>query len=101
MRWLIVAIVLAAGTARADEKPWAANVSAAAQQQALGLYNDGNQLFDDGAYVTATDAANEHLLGARIDQVGALSTGALLQAFDASWPGSRAWRRQWRPRQRP
>ena len=55
MRWLIVAIVLFAGTVRADDKPWAANVSAADQQQALGLYNDGNQLFEDGAYSKALE----------------------------------------------
>ena len=58
MRWLIVATAalgLLAGTVQADDKPWAANVSAADQQQALGLYNDGNQLFDDGAYGKALE----------------------------------------------
>jgi tetratricopeptide (TPR) repeat protein len=55
VRWLIVAVVLVASTVHADDKPWAANVSAADQQQALGLYNDGNQLFEDGAYSKALE----------------------------------------------
>jgi len=39
----------------ADDKPWAASVSADDQQKALGLYNDGNQLFEDGAYGKALE----------------------------------------------
>lgn len=50
MKRLAVAIVLLAGTVHADDRPWAAGVSADAQQRALAAYNEANQLFDDGAY---------------------------------------------------
>ena len=52
---LVVALVLLAGTAAADDKPWAQGVSADVQQTALNLYNDGNQLFEDGAYGKALE----------------------------------------------
>jgi tetratricopeptide (TPR) repeat protein len=55
VRWLILAVVLATGTVHADDKPWAANVSAQQQHDALDLYNAGNQLFDDGAYGKALE----------------------------------------------
>jgi tetratricopeptide (TPR) repeat protein len=53
VRSLAVAIVLLASTVHADDRPWAAGVSAEAQQQALAAYTEANQLFDDGAYAKA------------------------------------------------
>jgi tetratricopeptide (TPR) repeat protein len=55
VRGLAVAIVLLARTVHADDRPWAAGVSAEAQQQALAAYNEANQLFEDGAYSKALE----------------------------------------------
>ena len=51
------------------------------------------RLFDDGAYVVAAQDAG--LLGARIEQVGKLSSARLMRALDATWPGNRAWAHNW------
>lgn len=57
MRALVIAILLLAVRvhAQADDRPWAAGVSADAQQQALAAYNEANQLFEDGAYARALE----------------------------------------------
>ncbi len=49
-----VAIVLAlVASAHADDKPWAAGVSAANQKQALALYKEGNAFFEQSQYKDA------------------------------------------------
>ena len=56
------------------------------------------KLFDDGAYVVASDDAGRNAVGARVETVGALSTADLMKAWDASWPGNRAWSHAWADR---
>ena len=53
MRVVVLVLVLLAGIARADDKPWAAGVSAADQKQALALYNQGNEQFASDAFLEA------------------------------------------------
>ena len=53
------------------------------------------KLFDDGARIVATDDSGQTGLGARIDQVGSLSTITLMRALNATWPGNRAWAQNW------
>ncbi len=49
-----VAVVLAlVASAHADDKPWAAGVSAANQKQALALYREGNAFFEQSQYKDA------------------------------------------------
>lgn len=41
------------GAARAQERPWAEGVSVAQQNEALGLFDAGNKLFEQGLYAQA------------------------------------------------
>lgn len=52
----LVALALLCSAARADDKPWAAGVSADDQQQALKLYERANGLFERGSYTDALSA---------------------------------------------
>jgi len=47
---LLLLIALACGVARAEDKPWAAGVSADQQKQALALYKEGNGFFELDQY---------------------------------------------------
>lgn len=59
---LAVAVVSAAGVARADApKPWAAGVSAADQKAALALYQQGNGYFAQDDYAHALDEYEQAL----------------------------------------
>ena len=53
MRSLVIVIALVARIAQADDKPWAANVSAANQKNALALYQKGNTFFEQAQYKEA------------------------------------------------
>lgn len=53
MRRLVLLIALACGIAHADEKPWAANVPADKQKDALALYQKGNTFFEQAQYKEA------------------------------------------------
>src|SRR5690349_13378475 len=53
MRRLFVVIALACGVAHADEKPWATNVPADKQHDALDLYQKGNAYFELAQYKEA------------------------------------------------
>ena len=51
--------------------------------------------FDDGAYIVAAGQEGRSHLGERVEEIGRLSTAALLEAFDKTWPGNRAWAHNW------
>lgn len=53
--------------------------------------------FDDGVYVVKATAEHAASTGARVDQVGSLSSAAFIKAVDATWPGNRAWTQNWVP----
>lgn len=57
MRVALISLLLVAiaAPARADDKPWAAGVSAQNQKAALDLYNEGANAFGQGDYKTAID----------------------------------------------
>jgi tetratricopeptide (TPR) repeat protein len=49
----LIAIACGAGVAHAEDKPWAAGVSAEAQSAALELYRQGNEMFEQARYLEA------------------------------------------------
>ena len=51
----MIAFVCALGVARADDKPWAEGVPADAQAQALELYRQGNEMFEQARYLEALE----------------------------------------------
>ena len=53
------------------------------------------RVFHDGAVVTSASAAYRSLLGARIDRIGSLDSGALIRANARDWPGNAAWAHRW------
>ena len=62
MRWLVLAVVLViAAPAFADDKPWAAGVSAEHQKAALDLYNKGNVAFEQAEYKEALETYTQAL----------------------------------------
>jgi hypothetical protein len=52
---VVCALALAAATARADDRPWAAGVSEAEQTTAYDLFGQGNDLLEKGLYAPALD----------------------------------------------
>jgi len=71
-------------------------VPAAFAAGAFGMYLPWKvKAFDDGVYVVKTTDDYAANLGARVDQVGGLSSAALIKALDATWPGNRAWTQNW------
>jgi hypothetical protein len=56
------ALCCALGAAVADDKPWAAGVSAEDQAQALELYRHGNELFEQARYLEALETYQRALL---------------------------------------
>lgn len=52
---LLAVLALAAGTAAADPKPWAAGVPEARQDQANAIFEEGNQLFAQQAHAPALE----------------------------------------------
>ncbi len=50
---VLVALALLCSVAAADDKPWAAGVSAEKQQAALAKYGEANELFEKGNYLEA------------------------------------------------
>lgn len=61
LRVAVVAIVLLAGTARADEKPWAVGVTQTQQDEALAKFQEGNASFVKDEWRRALDLYLEAL----------------------------------------
>ncbi len=53
--WIVAALSAISVPAAADDKPWAAGVSAEHQQAALALYNEGNKAFEQAEYKNALE----------------------------------------------
>ena len=59
MKRIVIVFMLAASIAQADDKPWAAGVAQAEQDQALAMYREGNTEFEESRYKQALEKYRE------------------------------------------